>query len=226
MLILLNRTTPNYCELIVRYRRAAEAWDAGHFTAEVVPVVVKSKRGDIEVSANHSIVIRRIVFTLSHENIRAQHGPGASRRLLHPKRAPPFRRDVAGDRLAGVRSDEQIAPVALFAVFGRRLIFYRALRHFRFRAAAHQRQERRGPRGANKNRAAADARWLASIAHLGLPSNFASEMPRASRPRRGLSEPIHLRKVRLSTLLYFDLGQEIRPRPTHVHRSQDRTRAI
>ena len=45
------------------------------------------------------------------------------------------------------------------------------------------RQERRGPRGANKNRAAADARRLASIAHLGLPSDFASEMPRAPHGR-------------------------------------------
>jgi acetyl-CoA C-acetyltransferase len=52
MLTLLNRTARNYCELIVRYRRAAEAWDAGHFTAEVVPVVVKSKKGDTEVSVD------------------------------------------------------------------------------------------------------------------------------------------------------------------------------
>lgn len=52
MLTLLNRTNRDYCKLMVRYRRAAEAWDAGHFTAEIVPVVVKSKKGDIEVSTD------------------------------------------------------------------------------------------------------------------------------------------------------------------------------
>ena len=50
--MLSNRTHRNYSELIVRYRRAAEAWDAGHFTAEVVPVVVKSKKGETEVSVD------------------------------------------------------------------------------------------------------------------------------------------------------------------------------
>jgi hypothetical protein len=156
---------------------------------------------------------------LTPKNIRAQRGPGASRRLLHPKRAPPFRRDVAGDRLAGVRSDEEIAPVALFAVFGRRLIFYGVLGHFRFRAAVHQRQERRGPRSAKKNPPAADARWLASIAHLGLPSLRLRNTARASRPRRALSEPIHHRKVRLSVLLYFDLGQKFAPSTSRSSRA-------
>ena len=52
MLMLLNRTT-YYLQLTdSRYRRAAEAWDAGHFTAEVVPVVVKSKKGDVEISVD------------------------------------------------------------------------------------------------------------------------------------------------------------------------------
>jgi len=35
-----------------RYRRAAEAWDAGKFNDEIVPVTVKSKKGDIEVSVD------------------------------------------------------------------------------------------------------------------------------------------------------------------------------
>src|SRR5580692_10899721 len=53
-----------------------------------------------------------------------------SSRLLDPKRAPPRWRDVAGDRLARVGSDEEVATVALFAVLGRVLIFHCALRHF------------------------------------------------------------------------------------------------
>ena len=51
MLMLLNRTI--YLRLTdSRYRRAAEAWDAGHFTAEVVPVVIKSKKGDVEIAVD------------------------------------------------------------------------------------------------------------------------------------------------------------------------------
>lgn len=34
------------------YRRAAEAWDAGKFNDEIVPVTVKSKKGDVEVSVD------------------------------------------------------------------------------------------------------------------------------------------------------------------------------
>ena len=36
----------------VRYRRASEAWDAGHFNKEIAPVIVKSKKGDVEVSVD------------------------------------------------------------------------------------------------------------------------------------------------------------------------------
>jgi acetyl-CoA C-acetyltransferase len=35
-----------------RYRRAAEAWDAGQFNTEIAPVTVKSKKGDVVVSVD------------------------------------------------------------------------------------------------------------------------------------------------------------------------------
>jgi acetyl-CoA C-acetyltransferase len=39
-------------ETNVRYRRAAEAWDAGKFNDEIAPVTVKSKKGDIQFSVD------------------------------------------------------------------------------------------------------------------------------------------------------------------------------
>jgi acetyl-CoA C-acetyltransferase len=34
------------CRADLRYRRAAEAWDAGYFSSEIAPVTVKGKNGD------------------------------------------------------------------------------------------------------------------------------------------------------------------------------------
>lgn len=40
------------CVVHSRYRRASEAWDAGHFKEEIAPVTVKSKKGDVMVSTD------------------------------------------------------------------------------------------------------------------------------------------------------------------------------
>ena len=47
---LLNRTLSPWINS--RYRRAAEAWEAGHFNSEIAPVTVKGKKGDVEVSVD------------------------------------------------------------------------------------------------------------------------------------------------------------------------------
>lgn len=49
--MLSNRTTPiKFLQYVdCRYRRAAEAWDAGYFRPEIAPVTVKSKKGEIQV---------------------------------------------------------------------------------------------------------------------------------------------------------------------------------
>lgn len=48
----LNRTLPSDLGSDHRYRRAAEAWDAGYFKPEIAPVTIKSKKGDVEVSVD------------------------------------------------------------------------------------------------------------------------------------------------------------------------------
>jgi acetyl-CoA C-acetyltransferase len=40
------------CVVHSRYRRASDAWDAGHFKEEIAPVTVKSKKGNVVVSVD------------------------------------------------------------------------------------------------------------------------------------------------------------------------------
>jgi hypothetical protein len=95
---------------------------------------------------------------------------GSSSGLLDPKRAPPRRRDLAGDRLASIRSDEQVAAVAPLAVLRRRLIFHRALSKLsRLGPSGSESQQRRGPCCGDKDSAASKARRLALIAHFASP---------------------------------------------------------
>src|SRR5580692_2174489 len=97
--------------------------------------------------------------------------PGARRRsggLLHPQSAPAGWRDVAVDDLARFGGDELGAAVALVAVLRSRLILDRFLRHFGLRLAAHQRDGGRRACSGEKDGAAADAGYLASLRHEGL----------------------------------------------------------
>src|SRR5271165_1790245 len=117
--------------------------------------------------------------------------------LLDPQHAPAGRRDLAVDHLAGIGDDEEIAAVALLAVFRLGLIFRGGLRHLRLSAARHQRQRRRSARRADKNRTAAHSlstfahnrlfHWIATAPGLTAPVRVPGQRPRAAAKRRAPS---------------------------------------
>src|ERR1700727_2199227 len=92
-------------------------------------------------------------------------GAFSGRGLLDPQSAPAGRRDVAVDHLAAVGGDEEVASVALAVFLRGRLIMDRVLGDFGLRRAARERDEGGGAGGGEEDGAAADAGWVASLAH-------------------------------------------------------------
>src|ERR1700722_15784778 len=92
-------------------------------------------------------------------------GAFSGRGLLDPQSAPAGRRDVAVDHLAAIGGHEEVAAVALLPIFRRGLIMNRSLSDLGLRLAAREREQGSGAGGCEKDRASADAGWVASLTH-------------------------------------------------------------